>query len=144
MKHPSDPGGETNFGISKKSYPIVDIENLTKVQAIDIYRADFWDKLKLSHLNPKLRLMAFDCAVNQGPVTAVKILQRCLGIKSDGILGPITISAMTSTDPAVSDIILTDMAVQRHKEYVANSQWPTFGAGWSLRLLNVSIKCLTA
>ncbi|KKK60142.1 hypothetical protein LCGC14_3027340, partial [marine sediment metagenome] len=29
-----DPGGETNFGISKRAYPMVDIKNLTQEQAV--------------------------------------------------------------------------------------------------------------
>ena len=39
---PLDPGGETNWGISKRSYPNVDITNLTRAEAKVIYREDFW------------------------------------------------------------------------------------------------------
>ena len=30
VNHPNDPGGETNWGISKRSYPNVDIKALTR------------------------------------------------------------------------------------------------------------------
>ena len=30
VNDPKDPGGETNFGIAKRSHPDVDIKNLTK------------------------------------------------------------------------------------------------------------------
>lgn len=37
-----DPGGETKYGISKRSYPHLDIKTLTRAQVKPIYRADFW------------------------------------------------------------------------------------------------------
>ena len=41
---PGDPGGETNYGISKRSYPDVDIAQLTLDDAKTIYRRDYWDR----------------------------------------------------------------------------------------------------
>ena len=38
----TDKGGETNFGISKRAYPDVDIFNLKEDEAIDIYWDDYW------------------------------------------------------------------------------------------------------
>ena len=35
---PSDLGGETNYGIAKRFYPDVDIKNLTKEGAKEIYK----------------------------------------------------------------------------------------------------------
>ena len=46
VNDPHDPGGETNFGISKRAYPSVDIKHLTKEGAIAIYKKDYWDKIK--------------------------------------------------------------------------------------------------
>src|SRR5690606_28008981 len=37
VNNPSDPGGETKYGISKRSYPELDIANLTQEDAIAIY-----------------------------------------------------------------------------------------------------------
>ena len=45
VNDPQDPGGETKFGISKRSYPQLDIKNLTIDQAQNIYKTDFWDKI---------------------------------------------------------------------------------------------------
>ena len=42
VNDPSDPGGETKYGISKKAYPKVDIKNLTLDDAIEIYKDDYW------------------------------------------------------------------------------------------------------
>ena len=38
VNDPTDLGGETNFGITKRFYPDVDIKNLTKEQAVEIYK----------------------------------------------------------------------------------------------------------
>ena len=46
VNHPSDPGGETKYGISKRAYPDVDIAELTKDDAADLYKRDYWDRIK--------------------------------------------------------------------------------------------------
>lgn len=70
-----DPGGETNFGITKKSYPTLDIKNLTAGQARDIYHRDYWLAVGCDSLAYPLDFIAFDTAVNCGPGRAVKWLQ---------------------------------------------------------------------
>ncbi len=42
VNDPHDAGGETNMGISKRSYPDVDIKHLTREDAEEIYYRDFW------------------------------------------------------------------------------------------------------
>lgn len=99
VDHPADRGGATNFGISQRSYPDLDIRALTRAQAVEIYRRDYWqdtfDKIPLQKIADKL----FDGVVNCGPVTAVKILQRALGdigfgVDLDGRFGPQTLQAV--------------------------------------------------
>jgi lysozyme family protein len=63
---PSDRGGATNFGISSKSYPNIDVTKLTKEQAAGIYKRDYWDAINADSLPEGVREMAFDAAVNQG------------------------------------------------------------------------------
>ena len=75
---PDDPGGETKYGISKRSYPGVDIANLTKEQAKEIYKRDFWDKSICPNLQTKLAIAYFDIIVNHGHHGAGKILQRAI------------------------------------------------------------------
>ena len=50
VNDPQDPGGETNWGISKRSYPGEDIKNLTLDQAAAIYRRDYWDMARAGDL----------------------------------------------------------------------------------------------
>jgi lysozyme family protein len=74
---PDDPGGETNFGISKRSYPQLDIKNLSREDAIEIYRRDFWHYDAIE--DQALANCVFDCAVNQGPKTASRLLTKSGG-----------------------------------------------------------------
>jgi lysozyme family protein len=97
----TDSGGETKYGISRKSYPDWDIENLTEEDAIEIYRQDFWQPYK--NFEDRLATKLFDLAVNLGHRRAIQILQRalrCIGakIEDDGVLGPVTKRAVESVN----------------------------------------------
>ena len=103
VNDPKDPGGETNFGIAKRSNPDVDIKNLTKAEATLIYKTKYWDKNKVESLPEELWHIYFDMCVNMGRSRAVKILQqsavnRGRNIKVDGGLGPNTIKALKGVE----------------------------------------------
>lgn len=66
VNDPDDSGGETKFGISKKSYPKLDIKNMTVELAKAIYRRDFWLANSCDMLKWPLNLVVFDTAVNLG------------------------------------------------------------------------------
>lgn len=135
---PRDLGGETNFGISKKAFPELDIRSITRNQAIEIYRLYYWSKCQCDLLPPYLRLMMFDCAVNQGYLTAVRLLQEAVKTTVDGNIGGATLRAAHGADPAD---VLTYFALKRHHRYSRSGGWADFGAGWSKRLLDVSLIC---
>jgi len=103
VNDPDDPGGETNFGIAKRSHPDVDIANLTKDGAKEIYKEHYWDRNKVESLSEDLRHIYFDMCVNQGRGRAVKILQKAANAKGadlvvDGGMGPKTIAAMEGVE----------------------------------------------
>ena len=103
VNDPDDPGGETNFGIAKRSHPDVDIANLTKDGAKEIYKEHYWDRNKVEDLPEDLRHIYFDMCVNQGRGRAVKIMQRAANAKGadlvvDGGMGPKTIAAMEGVE----------------------------------------------
>lgn len=72
----SDAGDETKFGISKRSYPDIDISNLTENQAAAIYERDFW--APYASFQNRVATKVFDLAVNMGHKQAVTILQCAL------------------------------------------------------------------
>ena len=87
VDHPKDPGGETKYGISKRSYPDLDIKNLTIKDAVNIYRKDYAKKIRFDEfvvINPRLAFCLLDCAIHSGPVRAVKILQSAGKVTEDG------------------------------------------------------------
>ena len=104
VNDPNDRGGETNFGITKKFYPDVDIKNLTKEQAKHIYHTDYWRRGKCDEIPSKLRHIYFDMLVNFGKRGAVKVLQRAANAKNknkidvDGGLGPATLKAIQNLE----------------------------------------------
>lgn len=103
VNDPKDAGGETKFGISKRSYPHLDIKKLTRQQAIDIYKKDFWDVNRFEEIvSDDVATKLFDTTVNTGSVPAIKMAQRVCNIltnsklKVDGIIGSKTISVVNS------------------------------------------------
>ena len=97
---PRDRGGETKFGISKRRYPALDIKNLTKEQAVNIFYTDFWTMYGYDRIeDDRLAEKVFSFCVNMGPNQAHVILQIALNqtgcrVVVDGLLGPKTIAAV--------------------------------------------------
>jgi len=126
--HPNDPGGETNWGISKRSYPQIDIAHLTRDQAAVIYYRDFWQPL--GDAPPAVKFQLFDFAVNSGISTAIRKLQQVVGVADDGHWGPISAAALAKMD--VNDVLMLFVAT-RIRFWTSLSTWPTFGKGWANR-----------
>lgn len=135
VNHPKDPGSETNWGISKRSYPNVNIKALTREAAIEIYRRDFWIKPRIAELPAPLAFQVFDAAVNSGTNRAIKWLQQALGIVPDGVWGPATDKAlewMEKQDGATA-VALKYLSI-RLNFYTDLATWPSFGKGWVRRV----------
>lgn len=100
---PHDPGGETNFGISKRSYPHLDIKTLTREDAITIYERDYWIFGGLS--SQRIATKIFDEYVNSGH-HSIRQAQLALGylqagpIIADGKYGSITEQSLNAVDEA--------------------------------------------
>jgi len=135
--HPKDPGGETNFGISKRAYPELNIASLTREEAVEIYRRDYWDKCHLEEIPPELRLLIFDCAVNQGQSFAMGTLQSVVGSEVDGVFGPKTKAILDQSDPKA---IARLFAKRRLIRYCENKAWALFGKGWVSRLFDIVLR----
>lgn len=94
--HQADPGGETKFGISKRSYPGEDIRGMTLERAHEIYLRDYWGPAGCDGVPDGVRFDLFDMAVNSGVSRAVRTLQQAVGAVPDGVLGPRTLQAVQS------------------------------------------------
>lgn len=78
VNHPRDPGDLTKYGISQRSYPNLNIAALTKKSAIALYRRDYWNPVHGDELPDGLDLLLLDGAVNQVPVTTIRLLQEAI------------------------------------------------------------------
>ena len=118
VNDPVDPGGETNFGISKRQYPTVDIKNLTLAKAIEIYERDYWNKLKLGALHSqRIAWKVFDIEVNTGQ--GDRMLQQALGVTVDGMIGDKTIAAANGADVERLMDKLIELQAKRYAQIVA-------------------------
>ncbi|HUT61932.1 MAG TPA: glycosyl hydrolase 108 family protein [Phycisphaerae bacterium] len=131
VNDPNDPGGETNWGVSKRSYPEADIKNLTREQAKQIYLTDFWRRIHADELYDGVAWQAFDFAVNSGIETAVRKLQSALGVADDGHWGPVTEAAakkMSETDQIMRYL-------GKRLDYMTRLRtWEHHGKGWARRI----------
>lgn len=76
---PTDPGGETKFGISKRAHPNEDIKNLTAERALELYQTEYWLPIGGDNLPIPTCVVAFDSAVNCG----VSRTKRWLEVTTD-------------------------------------------------------------
>lgn len=131
VNDPNDPGGETKWGISARSYPLVDIKNLTREQAITIYKRDFWDKVHTDVLPDALDYQLLDSAVNSGIDQSIRFLQRALGVADDGHFGPYSKAALLKADH--NDVLLLFLA-ERLEFMTRLKNWKAHGKGWARRI----------
>ena len=129
--NPDDPGGETNWGISKRSYPDTDIKALTVDGAKAIYLRDFWNPI--GDADPGIKFQVFDFAVNSGMQTAIRKLQAAIRVADDGHWGPISAAALHAMD--TSDVMMRFIGL-RLRFWASLSTWLTFGRGWAIRAAN--------
>lgn len=108
---PNDPGGETKYGISKRSYPKIGIKSLTRQQAARIYQRDFWNPIGGDQIQDQLLAnKLFDLSVNMGVSRAVRLLQKACGLCGLPVAenGVITPSALTIINMCDSGALLTE------------------------------------
>jgi lysozyme family protein len=108
VNDPQDPGGETKYGISKRSYPNLDIAGLTLEQAQGIYYSDYWGALGLDTKPWNQALLLFDAGVNQGVGFAKTLPPDAIGI-----------------------------CVARALRYAGNPNLTRYGRGWFTRLFTM-------
>ena len=143
--NPDDPGnwtggkvgeGElkgTKWGIAANTYGQfdLDIKTLTVEQAADIYIQDYLGPIKASDYEDGVAFQMLDFAVNSGPRNAKRALQRAIGVKDDGAIGPVTLSRLSKYSESVLIMLLT---AERIDFMTSLGAWDDFGKGWARRL----------
>jgi len=131
INHSSDPGGETNYGISKRAYPDVDIANLTKEDATAIYKRDYWDRIAGDDLPFAVGIVVVDYAVNSGVSRASKALQLAVDATPDGVIGPMTLKAVRAH---FEQDVVKKVTHSRQQFVRSLLTYKTFGKGWERRI----------
>jgi len=128
----------SKFGISAASYPTLDIPNLTLDTARAIYFTDYWLKARCDALPPRLAVIVFDSAVNNGAGTAIKLLQTSVGTTADGVFGPGTqahvAAVIGSNSSGGLDGLCAEFLARRTVLMASLSSWASQGLGWARRL----------
>lgn len=141
VNHPKDPGGATNRGVTQRVYDAYrDRKKLARrsVRAInadevaEIYTRQYWNAVRGDELPTGLDYAMFDYAVNSGPRRAAQDLQRELGVTVDGIIGQVTLAAVSKQD-IVS--LVERLCARRMKFLRSLKHWKTFGKGWTRRVM---------
>lgn len=136
VNHPSDPGGETNLGVTKRvweeyvGHPVKTLKNLTNDDVAPLYELKYWRTAYCEVLPRGLDFVVFSMAVNAGPGRSIKLLQSAIGCVSDGVIGPRTRGLISSSNSA--DII-QKFSTARREYYKSLKLFPIFGKGWIAR-----------
>lgn len=139
---PDDAGGETNFGISKRRYPGVDIKSLTCYEAVELYRRDFWNEDYTHIVSQPVATKLFELGVHCGVETGVRLVQQALralgdpAVTVDGRFGPQTLQAVKLEQPRA---LLAAIRVEQCRHYLtivgAKPEQKKFFLGWVSRAI---------
>lgn len=134
-----DPTGPSKYGILQSTLSawlghqatVQDVQNLTITTVSSLMEADYFALSGCGQLANGLDLMVFDSSVQHGVGTAVRMLQRALGVKADTVFGPVTAAAAATSNTAK---MIDAIVAQRSTLYHSLATWPQFGTGWMARL----------
>jgi lysozyme family protein len=136
--------GASKYGITLATYRELhpaatddDIARLGPEQATAFYRTAFWERYHLGLLeDQEVANKVLDLGVNMGGGTAVRLLQRAIGVSpADGVLGPKTAAAVNKRQPAIVMQGLRTAGAQYYQELVQRRpDYKPCLPGWLARL----------
>ena len=139
----ADPGGATNLGITIRTLgayrdapvTIQDVKDLTKEEATDIYKIQYWDAVKGDQMPAGLDYALFDFAVNSGPGRAIRELQKILNVAVDGVCGIMTLNAIKKQQAV---FLIHELSAARLAFMKGLKNWEHNKNGWPARVRHVN------
>lgn len=135
-----DPGGETNYGVTRKTYdayrkrkglPIQSVKLISQEEVAEIYRQEYAKPVRFDALPAGVDYFVFDAAIHSGPVRAAKLLQRAVGAEEDGFIGAKTLAAVDAMPPMQLLLTLKDVRMRYLKTL---DNWRHNARGWTSRV----------
>ena len=137
-----DLGGETNYGISKRQYPNIDIKNLTSLKAADLYYNDYWRKFRINEVyDPEVARILLLAFVNLKPESIGLCVQKALNklganVQQDGIMGSECINMINKLSPRrIADNLRLELVKFYLGRVMLNKTQLVNLAGWIRRAL---------
>ena len=140
--HPSDRGGPTKWGITLKAWEgwrghavtAEDVQNITEPQARDFYEAEYVLGPRFNHLPDLYAPLVVDCGVNHGTRIASKWVQRAVGARQDGVIGPKTLDLIGSKNPVAVYLLILSYRIKLYGKLVTRDpSQAVFAHGWNNR-----------
>jgi lysozyme family protein len=137
VNHPSDPGGETNLGVTKRvweeyvGHPVESLKKLTKEDVAPLYELKYWRPCYGEVLPRGLDFVVFSMGINAGPGRSIKLLQSAIGCVPDGVIGPATRGLISDSNSAT---LIAKFSEARREYYRSLKNFPIFGKGWLNRV----------
>ncbi len=145
---PADRGGPTCCGVTLASYaayraPMVttveDLKRLDRSTARRVYGHMYIDAPGFGKIaDGGLMALIVDAGVQHGTETAIKMLQRAVGVTADGLLGPASIAAVNARDARTLSARVCAARIRLYGEIVSHD--PKLGAavnaGYTLQAVN--------
>jgi lysozyme family protein len=147
--HKKDRGGATKFGVTKKTYEaymskqtgepykatVKEMRQMKVETAKDVYKTMFWNEIDGDKIkNYDVAHTLLDQAIHSGPTTAIKRIQKVLGIEEDGHMGEATVNAINAADESeLLDLFLDETEKNYRKIVKNNPSQKVFAKGWKKR-----------
>lgn len=137
-----DPGGATNWGVTRATLSHYrgrkvskrEVQRLTRTEARAIYKTLYWDQVSADRLPIGVDLIAFDAAIHSWPMQSARFIQRAVGAKADGMIGPVTLRLVNAADA----VAIIHGALDQRETFLRGL--PNFNAnhnGWLSRLAGI-------
>ena len=142
--HKDDKGGATMMDVTLSTYteyckrkglPAPTKDNLKKIDYPtweDIFEVLFWQPCRADEIKNQVNAcILVSWAWGSGTTTAIKWMQKALGLNADGIIGDKTLAALEIADP----FYLCNVRAQRFRDIcAADKSQEQFLKGWLNRL----------
>lgn len=139
---PNDRGGPTKWGITLEAWSgwrsrecdADDVKEITEAQAREFYEMEYILAPRFNQLPDLLKDMVIDCGVNHGPRAASKWVQRAVGARQDGAIGPNTLQSVKDANPVAVYIKVCASRVRLYGRIVTRDpSQAEFAHGWNNR-----------